>query len=118
MTWYSWAHCLVLPSTHSEGWPKVVAEGMCHGVLCVAVDHGQLSTMISGRGILMSSGSPEEIADALGWIVDNRPHYAALTERAAVWARQYSLEGLRGAIASLLADRWGAPVAAQRLLVR
>lgn len=106
ITWYSWAHCLVLPSVHSEGWPKVVAEGMCHGLLCMAVDHGQISSMLNGRGILLKQGTAEEIAEALERAAADPQAFAPIVQGAVAWAQQYSLEGLRDAIASLLADRW------------
>lgn len=109
LTWYSWAHCLVLPSVHSEGWPKVVAEGMCHGLLCIAVDHGQLSSMLDGRGILLKQGTADEIAEALVRAAADPETFAPVVREAVDWARQYSLEGLRDALASLLADRWESP---------
>jgi glycosyltransferase involved in cell wall biosynthesis len=118
MSWYTWAHCLVLASTHSEGWPKVVAEGMCHGLLCIAVDHGQLSTMLSGRGVLLKDGSAVELATTLERVVADPAGFAPLGQRAAEWARRYSLEGLREELGALLADRWHSPIFADRVVVR
>src|SRR5262249_54699140 len=106
MDWYEWAHCLVLPSRHSEGWPKVVAEAMAHGLICVGVRHGQVPTMLEGRGILTERGSPEEIADALASIAANPAGYTTMSHRAAEWAHQFSLETLRDALRDLLADQW------------
>ena len=106
LKWNEWAHCLVLPSRHSEGWPKVIAEAMCYGVLCVAVDHGQLSSMLDGRGILLQAGNPREIADALVKIGEHPEKYAALSQAAAKWSAQYSLDGLREALATLLSRTW------------
>lgn len=106
MEWYEWAHCLVLPSKHSEGWPKVIAEGMAHGLICVGVRHGQLPRMLEGRGILTETGSPAEIAEALATIAANPEAYTAMSHSASVWARQFSLETLRDALRDLLAERW------------
>jgi glycosyltransferase involved in cell wall biosynthesis len=113
LEWYEWAHCLVLPSTHSEGWPKVVAEAMTYGVLCLAVDHGQVATMLRDRGVLLREGSPEEIADALREVAANPEPYRAMTYRASRWARQYSLERLRESLAALLSERWNVPIHVQ-----
>jgi glycosyltransferase involved in cell wall biosynthesis len=107
LRWYEWGDCLVLPSTHSEGWPKVVAEAMSHGMLCLAVDHGQISAMLDGRGVVLPTGSPEEIADGLRRVWLDPGAFAAMRARAAAWATQYSLEGLRQALADLLTERWG-----------
>ncbi|MGD9901848.1 MAG: glycosyltransferase family 4 protein [Vicinamibacterales bacterium] len=106
LTWYRWAHCLVLPSEHSEGWPKVVAEAMCHGVLCVAVDHGQIRAMLDDRGVVLSTGSAPAIADALTAIAADPSRFEPIALEASRWARQYSLEGLRAALAGLLSQRW------------
>ncbi|MEO8074725.1 MAG: glycosyltransferase [Acidobacteriota bacterium] len=109
LQWFEWAHALVLPSRHSEGWPKVIAEGMCYGLVCVGVAHGQVPEMLSGRGILLDTGSPEEIAGALRGIVAAPERYDPVMRAASGWARQFSLDGLRDAIAELLAARWKLP---------
>jgi glycosyltransferase involved in cell wall biosynthesis len=109
LEWYEWADCLVLPSQHSEGWPKVVAEAMAYGVLCIAVRHGQLASMLTGRGLLLESGAPPEIAAALARVEAEPAACREMADAASAWARQYSLEGLRDAIAALLIDRWQLP---------
>jgi glycosyltransferase involved in cell wall biosynthesis len=109
LPWYEWADCLVLPSLHSEGWPKTIAEGMCHGLVCLAVDHGQISSMLSGRGILLQAGTAEEIADSLESVAREPERYRATALKASEWARQYSLDGLRAALAELLRRHWGEP---------
>jgi glycosyltransferase involved in cell wall biosynthesis len=106
LKWYEWAHCLVLPSTNSEGWPKVVAEAMCHGVLCIAVEHGQVPAMLKAKGILLKHGSPHEIAGALQLLTEQPERFVPLMRAASQWAQQYSLEGLREALATLLLDQW------------
>jgi glycosyltransferase involved in cell wall biosynthesis len=109
LRWFEWAHVLVLPSRHSEGWPKVVAEGMCHGVLCMAVAHGQLPRMLAGRGVLLPTGAAAEIAAALRAAARDPDGHAAQARAASAWARQYSLDGLRDALADLLARHWNEP---------
>lgn len=107
--WYEWAHCLVLPSKHSEGWPKVVAEAMCYGVICIAVNHGQVPAMVKGRGILLSQGSGQEIGEALINIAAEPAKYTTMMREAAQWAKQFSLEGLRKALSALLTQQWNLP---------
>lgn len=114
LRWFEWAHAMVLPSQHSEGWPKVVAEGMCHGLLCIGVAHGQVTRMLDGRGIVLSEGSPAEIAGALRAAAQDPDGHQPLMRAAAEWAGRYSLEGLRSALGALLAERWHAPGLAAR----
>jgi glycosyltransferase involved in cell wall biosynthesis len=111
LEWYEWGHCLVLPSKRSEGWPKVVAEAMCYGLVCIAVRQGQVPAMLTDRGILLESGTAEEIADALERIAHHPAEYQALMRDASTWARRYSLEGLRDALRDLLSTRWQTPLA-------
>ena len=106
LRWFEWAHCLVLPSRHSEGWPKVIAEGMCYGNVCIGVAHGQVPSMLSGRGILLPTGSHREIAEALRDVATAPGRYQPVMQAASEWARQFSLDGLRSALASLLARQW------------
>ena len=112
LQWFEWAHSLVLPSRHSEGWPKVIAEGMCYGLVCVGVAHGQVPEMLSGRGVLLPTGTPEEIAGALRAIAAAPERFEPTMRAASDWARQFSLDGLRAAIAELLARRWNLPAGA------
>jgi len=106
LRWYEWAHCLVLPSANSEGWPKAIAEGMCYGLVCIGVEHGQVSRMLEGRGIVLKSGTPHEIADALQRVVERPGEFEDVRRQASLWARQYSLDGLREALRDLLNRHW------------
>ena len=106
LKWNEWADCLVLPSMHNEGWPKVVAEAMCYGLVCIAGAHGQVPAMLEGRGIGLAPCTPEQIADSLCWIARHPADALALGQRASLWARGYSLEGLRDALHSLLEGHW------------
>jgi glycosyltransferase involved in cell wall biosynthesis len=111
--WYEWADCLVLPSRHSEGWPKVIAEAMAYGVVCMGVAHGQVPAMLQHGGVLLRNGAPEEIAAKLRDIALDPVNARACGERASRWARQHSLEGLRAALGVLLTEWWQLPVAAR-----
>jgi glycosyltransferase involved in cell wall biosynthesis len=105
LKWYRWADCLVLPS-QSEGWPKVIAEAMCHGVICIATDSGNVVRMLEGRGIVLRDGGEDDIARAIQEIAADPGRYRPMTERAVKWASQYSMDDLRMAIADLLEKEW------------
>jgi glycosyltransferase involved in cell wall biosynthesis len=106
LKWLEWADCLVLPSIHSEGWPKVIAEAMSYGVLCIAVDHGQISNMLKDRGIILESGSPQEIADSLLMVARQPEKFRPIVEKACVWAQQYSLEKLNESLKEVMVLWW------------
>jgi glycosyltransferase involved in cell wall biosynthesis len=107
---------LVLAS-ESEGWPKAIAEAMAFGLVCVGCDRGLVPQMLAdGRGIVVPPGDVHALARALEHIARNPGEYSAMRSRAATWAQQYSLEGLRSALRDLLRSRWnvalGGPLAA------
>ena len=106
LQWNEWADCLVLPSKNSEGWPKVIAEAMCYGVVCIGVDHGQVGKMLEGRGFLLSHGDAQEISNAILKLAKDKDEYSQLSKHAATWAKQYSIDGLRTALAKLLEEQW------------
>lgn len=106
LRWNEWADCLVLPSKNSEGWPKVIAEAMCYGLVCVGVDHGQVGCMLENRGVLLADGSPPEIADALSKIAADPEGFRQKSQLAADWSRRYSIDGLRDALRDLLVRQW------------
>lgn len=104
---YEWGDALVLTSQHSEGWPKVVAESMAHGLETIAVEHGQIPRMLKGRGTLIAHGTPEEVAAALENAIDKPEEVRERSRRAAEWASGYSRDSLRTALRDLMTDQWG-----------
>jgi glycosyltransferase involved in cell wall biosynthesis len=97
---------LVLASK-SEGWPKAIAEGMAHGLICIGSDQGFVPEMLAdGRGLVLPARDARKLAETLGQIVADPKSFEPIRERAASWATKYSLEGLRAALAELLRVSW------------
>ncbi len=105
MLCYRKAHILALPS-QTEGWPKVLAEAMCYGVVCVSMAHGIIPALLEGRGRVVSADGAEALAAAIVDVVSDPAEYLRLSRAGADWARKYSLEGLRDALGQLLSERW------------
>jgi len=106
MQWYHRAHILVLPSDHSEGWPKVIAEAMCHGVVSVGSAHGLVPWLLNGRGHCFPVGDAAALADVLLRILQDPEQYRRTSSAAASWARRHSIEGLGRALRELMERRW------------
>ncbi len=103
---YERAHILVLAS-ETEGWPKAVAEAMAFGLVPVATDRGLVPEMLSeGRGFVVPPRDVDALAAVLGRLAAGPSEMAAIGARAAAWASQYSLDGLRDALRELLAAHW------------
>jgi glycosyltransferase involved in cell wall biosynthesis len=106
MTWYQKGHILVLPSRHSEGWPKVLTEAMCHGLVCISTDHGLIPWLLRDRGHVVPVDNVYALAACLMNVASDRDEYLRTSHAAASWAQKYSLEGLRDALGILLSRKW------------
>jgi glycosyltransferase involved in cell wall biosynthesis len=97
---------LVLASD-TEGWPKAIAEGMAHGLICIGSDRGFVPEMLGdGRGFVIPARDVHKLAEKLADIAADPEGFDAMRRRAAAWARPYSIEGLRDSLAELLATYW------------
>ncbi len=109
MDWYEKGHILVLPS-RAEGWPKVLAEAMCHGLVCVSTNQGLIPWLLRDKGFVFNVGDVEALASYLKYLISNPAEYNKLSREAAKWAQNYSIEGLRDALQALLSKKWTTPV--------
>jgi glycosyltransferase involved in cell wall biosynthesis len=105
MSWYEKAHVLVLP-TKSEGFPKVLVEAMCYGVVCIATDTGLIPWMLKERGFVFPYGDVGKLATQLRCIMEDPSMVQRLSKEASAWAQSYSIEGVREALRSLFLERW------------
>ena len=97
---------LVLAS-ETEGWPKAITEAMAFGLVCVGSNRGLVPQILAeGRGLVVPPRDVNALASAIHNIAIARNDYAPMRERAAAWAQQYSLEGLREALREILVQRW------------
>lgn len=114
LDYYERADVLVLVS-ETEGWPKAIAEGMAFGLVCIGSDRGLIPEMLGeGRGLVVPSRDAEALVEALGRVAADPAGFDSMRLRAAQWARQFSLEGLRAALGQLLSTHWGTPVGPDR----
>ena len=110
MDWYERAHILVLPSRHSEGWPKVLAEAMCHGLVCISTDHGLIPWLLRDKGYVFPVDDIRALVGCLRLAIQEPGEYQRLSRLAASWAQNYSIEGLRDALQELLSRKWETPL--------
>jgi len=106
LEYFKWGHLLVLPS-QSEGFPKVLAEAMCHGMVCIGTDSGLVPKMLEGRGIVLGNVSAKSIVDAIEEISSDADRFEKMSRAGVEWASQYSIEGLRDSLQELMEKSWG-----------
>ncbi|MGH7717546.1 MAG: glycosyltransferase [Gemmatimonadaceae bacterium] len=102
-TFYAGAHLLLVPS-ESEGWPKVLSEGMAHGVVPVASAVGSIAQHLSefGVGKSIDPSDLEGFAEAVTGYLWHPGSWKEESRRAIGAAAAFSYEKYLDAVAELL----------------
>lgn len=95
-------HFVVLPSL-SEGWPKVVAEGMFWGCLPIASQVSCVPNMLDhgNRGLLLALKLEHDVNEIASILKDNKL-YQEKANNAIHWSRHYTLDIFETEIKQLL----------------
>lgn len=85
-------HFVILPSL-SEGWPKVIAEGMFWGCLPIASKVSCVPNMLDqgNRGLLLSMQVEKDVNQIIA-LVNDEDQYCDKVENAMTWSRSYTLD--------------------------
>lgn len=99
---YMESHFVVLPSK-SEGWPKVIAEGMFWGCVPITTKVSCLKYMLEGgkRGILLNMDFDDDINKILS-VIKNQKAYREMALYGSDWSRKYTLDLFETEIKGLL----------------
>jgi glycosyltransferase involved in cell wall biosynthesis len=99
---YQDSHFVVLPSD-SEGWPKVIAEGMFWGCVPIATSVSCVPYMLDygNRGILLQQDLEKDSAQ-IAVVLHDQTDYEAKRDKAAEWSRGYTLDVFEDAIQELI----------------
>lgn len=95
-------HFVVLPSL-SEGWPKVLAEGMFWGCLPIASRVSCVPNMLDNgqRGLLLDLQLDKDV-NQIESIIKDEKRYQEQVNHAIQWSRQYTLDVFENEIKQLL----------------
>jgi len=96
------SHFVILPSK-SEGWPKVIAEGMFWGCLPVSTAVSCVPSMLNfgERGVLLT-GIIEDDIKMLSAVLNDNEEYSNKVSKAVNWSRVYTLDLFEAEIQKLL----------------
>lgn len=99
---YQDAHFVILPS-QSEGWPKVVAEGMFWGCLPIATPVSCVANMLGkgNRGILLTMNLKQD-ADTVFELLQDQQRYTDKVLKGMEWSGKYTLDLFESEIKDLL----------------
>jgi glycosyltransferase involved in cell wall biosynthesis len=99
---YQRSHFVLLASK-SEGWPKVLAEGMFWGCIPVATAVSCVPLMLDqgNRGVVLQMNLEQDVQE-LEAIVQNENDFNSKRAKASAWSRKYTLEIFEKEIEKLL----------------
>ncbi len=99
---YCDSHFVILPSK-SEGWPKVVAEGMFWKCIPIASKVSCIPSMLDQgkRGVMLTMNLNDDVRQISG-VIENQEHCQKMAEEAMVWSRKYTLDYFESQIKQLL----------------
>ena len=102
------AHVLLLPSSASEGWPKVLSEAMAFGAVPVASAVSSIPQVLdqTGAGIAVTGTRPTDHAAAVLGLLDDPGRMAELRTAGLVAAPRFGFAAHLDAVRQLFADRW------------
>jgi len=101
---YSQAHFILLPSTCSEGWPKVLSEAMVYGVVPIAHGISSIPQVLRdySTGQAIPSLEPRRFTDALESYLENPLHWQQHSRNAVKAAPAFSYDHYLQAVRQLL----------------
>jgi len=101
---YALAHILVFPSNSSEGWPKVLSEGMAYGVVPVAGAISSIPQILAeaGAGIAVPPHDVEKITDSVEALASNADEWKRLSEKGVEASPLFTYEAYLRRVAEVL----------------
>jgi glycosyltransferase involved in cell wall biosynthesis len=99
---YEKSHFVILPSK-SEGWPKVIAEGMFWGCIPLATPVSCVPYMLdhSNRGLLLEIDLEKDLKNICDLVKDSN-RYQEMISNGVEWSRKYTLDVFEAEIKLLL----------------
>ena len=99
---YQTSHFILLPS-QSEGWPKVVAEGMFWGCVPITTKVSCLGKMLDNgkRGVFFKMNINDDVSQIMT-LINNQESYKSMAQQGIIWSRKYTLDLFEKEIKMLL----------------
>ncbi len=102
--YYARAHFLLLPSSSSEGWPKVLSEGMAYGVVPMTSDVSSIPQLLASfrAGKALDAKDPEGFVETIIGYVRNPDLWKTESRNAAGAANSFTYDAYLSAVRNLL----------------
>jgi len=102
--YYAKAHLMIFPTTSSEGWPKVLSEGMAYGVVPIAGNVSSIPQYLQrfGTGRALDPHDVSGFADAVVWYAGHSDKWQQEAAKGIEAARLFSYANYLNAVRNLL----------------
>ena len=102
------SHFVVRTTTTTEGWPKVLSEGMAHRCVPLAFDRGAIGTFLAeaGSGVAVPPQRVDSLADAAVAYIADPDRWQREAEAAASFARGFTYEAYIVRLKQVLENAW------------
>jgi glycosyltransferase involved in cell wall biosynthesis len=101
---YQLAHFVILPSSSSEGWPKVLSDAMAYGAVPIAVVVSSIPQYLEkfGTGKTFPADDLQRFVEAVKSYLQNPQIWKEESERGVEAARQFTYESYLNEVSKLL----------------
>jgi glycosyltransferase involved in cell wall biosynthesis len=112
---YKKAHFILFPSTSSEGWPKVLSEGMAYGAVPIASAISSIPQILSreNAGISLPPENLDEFSDSIIRLSNYPSKWKEYSVSGIQAARKFTYEYYLDAVQSMFLEYWGVPLGQQ-----
>ncbi len=106
--YYSQAHFVLLPS-QSEGWPKVLSEGMAYGAVPIAGAVSSIAQTLAetGAGMALPYDDTQGMAEAIAAYMAEPDRRLAAAAAGMAAANRFTYGHYQSAVAALFREAWG-----------
>jgi len=106
---YQRAHVLLLPSSSSEGWPKVLSEAMAYAVVPVASTVSSIPQVLAetGAGVALPPHDVEAFVHAIQGYVDHPEAWCRASRAGMAAAERFTYDAYLDAVREMFRDAWG-----------
>lgn len=118
-SYYRSAHFVLLPS-QSEGWPKVLSEGMAYGAVPIAGAVSSIPQVLAetGAGVALPYTATQAMAEAIARYLSAPEQWSAASQSGMRAANRFGYAYYQQAVADLFEKTWGVSLMAPSVVGR
>lgn len=107
--YYKKSHFILLPSTASEGWPKVLSEAMAYGAIVLASNISSIPQILdqSGAGFAIDPVNPKAYADKIIEMTEKPILWIEKSRKAVEFSKFFTYDHYLARLRQTMNSHWG-----------